>query len=65
LAVEVEEREVERCPLCGDIGDRGPGECDEYPELGDNGGVVAACHKKSDPTYTHDAEHCKEWINSQ
>ena len=29
LVVDVEEREVERCALCGDIGDRGPGECEE------------------------------------
>ena len=29
LVVDVEERAVERCPMCGDIGDRGPGECEE------------------------------------
>ena len=29
LVVEVEEREVDRCPLCGDTGDLGPGEWEE------------------------------------
>jgi len=29
LVVDVDERVVERCSPCGDIGDRGPGECEE------------------------------------